>query len=100
MININSLIFRLILVLDIILDPYREIVESSIHINELSAKMAIDFQLQIYLLGGIFGIIVILLIFVLAALCGKLERFEMKAREQQREWDKWVNFRCILFHKI
>lgn len=50
--------------------------------------MPLDLQLQIYMLAGVFGLISVLLIFIMAAICGKLEKLKREARQQQREWTK------------
>lgn len=50
--------------------------------------MPIDIQLQIYMLAGVFGTITVLLILIMAAICGKLEKLKRETRNQQREWTK------------
>lgn len=44
--------------------------------------MNIDLQLQIYFLAGIFGIVCTILIFFLAAVCGKLEKLKRENRQR------------------
>lgn len=50
--------------------------------------MQLDLQIQIYMLAGVFGGVSILLIFIMAAICGKVEKLKRKLREREREWTK------------
>lgn len=48
---------------------------------KFSEIMGVDTQLQIYILGGVFGLICIIIIFFLAGICGQLS----KIKQQQRK---------------
>lgn len=46
--------------------------------------MDVDFQLQIYFLAGVFGITCTILIFFIAALCGRLEKLKRENRQRDK----------------
>lgn len=43
----------------------------------------VDLQVQIYILAGLFGGVCIMLIFIMAALCGKVSKLKRQQRELQ-----------------
>lgn len=47
--------------------------------------MNIDLQLQVYFLAGVFGIVSTILIFFMAAICGRLEKLKKESRRRERQ---------------
>lgn len=44
--------------------------------------MGVDLQIQIYILAGVFGLVFVIIVFFLAAICGQLSKIKRQQRDQ------------------